>query len=413
MGCMRDVFKVRIERLAYGGEAVGRLPDGRVVFVPYAIPGELVRVQLVEDKARHARAELVEVLEPSAERLQPRCLHFTTCGGCHYQHMTYAAQLNAKAGILRDQMERIGGLKEMPEIETIASPEPWYYRNHLQFHLTPQGKLGFQKAHSNQTFAIRECHLPEKGIKRLWPQIDVEPAAGLARVSLRQGADEDLMLVLESSLPADLEFDVEGLPVSVVQAGPPGSLVLAGSDHIVMEILGRRFKVSAGSFFQVNTLQAANMVKHLLQNLPLERHKTVLDVYSGVGLFSAFIAPQVGRLVGIELSPEACADFTTNLDEFDNVELYEASAEEVLGNVAFQPDGIVVDPPRAGLGKKTVDGILSQGARWLVYVSCDPATLARDARQLVAGGYILHKLTLIDMFPQIYHIESMSVWKKN
>jgi 23S rRNA (uracil1939-C5)-methyltransferase len=410
---MNDTAEVRIDSLAYGGEAVGRLADGRVVFVPYAMPGELVRVKLLENKAHHARAQLVEVLESSPERLPPRCQHFGTCGGCHYQHMGYAAQLRAKAIILREQLERLGGVKDLPEIEMIASPEPWYYRNHLQFHQTPQGKLGFQMARSNHTFAICECHLPQAGINRLWPRLEVERALGLERISLRQGAEEDLMIVLESSRALALDFDIEDLAISVVQVDPSGSGVLAGSDHIVMEILGKSFRVSASSFFQVNTLQATNMVNHLLQYLPLDANMTVLDVYAGVGLFSAFLAQRVKRLVGIEVWLEACSDFTTNLDEFDNVELYEASAEEVLGKVKFDPDVIVMDPPRTGLGAKAVDAALSQGARWLAYISCDPSTLARDARQLIAGGYRLRKLSFIDMFPHTYHIESMSFWTNN
>src|SRR4030066_2560099 len=143
---MTASFDIRMNNLAYGGEAIGRLPDGRVVFVPFAIPGELVCVKIVEDKARHARGGLVEVLEASPERAVPRCPHFGTCGGCQYQHINYPTQLNAKAAILREQLERIGGLKDFPPVEILAASEPWNYRNSMQFHLTPQGKLGFQRA---------------------------------------------------------------------------------------------------------------------------------------------------------------------------------------------------------------------------------------------------------------------------
>jgi 23S rRNA (uracil1939-C5)-methyltransferase len=410
---MTSTIDVRIDNLAYGGDALGRLADGRVVFVPYAIPGELVQLRLVEDKPRHARAELVGVLEASADRVIPRCQHFMTCGGCHYQQMNYPTQLKAKAAILREQLERIGGLKDIPAVEVEAAPEPWYYRNHIQFHLTHEGKLGFQKAHSNQPFAIRECHLPEVAINQLWPQIEIEPMSGLERISLRLGANEDMMLILESSDPQPLDFNIEDLAISVVQLGPSGSVVLAGSDHIMMEVSGRLFNVSAGSFFQINTLQAQAMVMHLAEHLSLSENMTILDVYSGVGLYSAFLAPKVKHLVGIEISPEACEDFTTNLDEFENVDLYEASAEEVLGSIVFNPDAIIMDPPRAGLDGKTIEGILAQGAAQLAYVSCDPATLARDAKQLAAGGYSLMEMTLFDMFPQTYHIESISYWEKH
>ena len=160
--------------------------------------------------------------------------------------------MKAKADILREQLERIGGFEGIPEIEMHASPEPWNYRNTIQFHITPEGKLGFQKARSNQPFAIRECHLPEEAINRIWPQIEVEPIPSLERVSLRVGMDEEMMLILESSDPQAMEFSIEDLPVSIVQVGGYDSIILAGSDYIVMEVLGRQFKVSADSFFQVN-----------------------------------------------------------------------------------------------------------------------------------------------------------------
>jgi 23S rRNA (uracil1939-C5)-methyltransferase len=189
-------------------------------------------------------------------------------------------------------------------------------------------------------------------------------------------------------------------------------LVLAGSDALLMEVLGRSFRVSAASFFQVNTLQAEALVRHVLQVAGAGPLDTVLDVYCGVGLFSTFLAPLARRLVGIEASPMAGEDFADNLDEYDNVELYEAEAEAVLGSVNFQPELILVDPPRSGLGQAALDGLLAQQAPRIIYISCDPATLARDARRLVAGGYRLAQVTPFDLFPQTYHIESVSVWER-
>ena len=279
----------------------------------------MVRLRLIEEKARYARAELVEVLEPSPKRITARCSHFTHCGGCHYQHLSYPDQLSGKSTILLEQLKWIGGLIDIPPIEIAAGPEPWYYRNHVQFQLTRRGKPGFQKMQSNQTFPIQECHLPEASINQLWPQIDIEPVLGLEHISTRSGMDGDLMLVLESSAPQALDFSIENLAISIVQKRPSGNLVQAGSDHHLMEVSGRQYWVSSSSFFQVNTLQANGMVKHIMANLPLDEMMTVVDVYCGVGLFSAFLASQAKQLVGIELSPEACDDFTINLNEFDHV----------------------------------------------------------------------------------------------
>ena len=181
-----------------------------------------------------------------------------------------------------------------------------------------------------------------------------------------------------------------------------------------MEVLDKTFQVSAGSFFQVNTEMAAKMVGHILERLPeyqtLSPEITMVDVYCGVGLFSAFLAPHVGRLIAIEANPSAASDFEVNLDAFDHVELYEAPAGRALPHLDMRPDLVLVDPPRAGIDRYALDALLKLMPPVLVYISCDPATLARDARRLTKGGYRLEKITPFDLFPQTYHIESISFW---
>lgn len=405
-----DTFEIIVTTLTYGGDALGRLPDGRALFVPFALPGEKVRVRLVEEKRGHARAELLEVITPSAERISPRCIHFGLCGGCHYQHLPYGAQASAKQQILIDQLQRLGGIANPPVHPTVLAPQPYYYRNHVEFHLTPDGALGYYKFRENKVFAIQECHLPEGPLNTVWPQLDFEALPDIERVGLRLGVEEDVQLILEGSDPQPPEFSVEDLPLSAVHLSPAGPLVMAGSEYTIIEVLGRPFRVSAGSFFQVNTPMAAAMVEHLLANLELTLAMTVLDVYCGVGLFSAFLAPSVGRLIGIEAAPSAAEDFVANLDEYENVELYEGSAEEVLPQLDVQPQVILVDPPRAGIDRHAMDVILAVQPATLAYISCDPATLARDAKRLVAGGYRLAQATPFDLFPQTFHIESISFW---
>ena len=407
-----QTFDVELTTFTYGGEVLGRLPDGRAVFVPFTLPGETVRLRLVEDKRGYARAELLEVLQPSPHRVEPLCTHFGLCGGCHYQHLPYQKQLDAKAEILRDQLQRIGKMDDPPVKPTVPSPHPFYYRNHVQFHLTPDGQLGYHEAISNQVFAIQECHLPEEAINEIWPLLDVEPMPGLQRISLRAGADDDVLVALESDDPLLPAFSVEDLPISVVHLGPAGTQVLAGSDHVVMHVLERPFRVSAGSFFQVNTPMAAKLVQHLLAYLDPQPTDTLLDVYAGSGLFSAFLAPRVEHLIAIEASLLACDDFIANLDEFDNVSLYEGPAEGVLPELDASPRVILVDPPRAGLEAAALDAIIALQPQVVAYVSCDPATLARDGRRLAREGYRLLQATPFDLFPQTYHIESISFWEQ-
>ncbi len=409
-------FDLQLEKLTYGGDAMGRLADGRAVFIPFGLPGERVRIRLTEEKRGFARGELLEVLEASPHRIRPRCVHFGVCGGCHYQNLLYEEQLQAKTEILRDQLRRIGRIENPPVQKMVPSPSPWNYRNHVQFHLTNDGKLGYVRADAPTTFAITECHLPEGAINSLWPQLAFEPETNIERVSLRTGKEEEMILVLESDLPEAPELEIEA-EISVAHVFEENAVVLAGNDHIVISVLGRDFRVSAASFFQVNTAMAEKMVNHLITNLPITNLPitTLLDVYCGVGLFSAFLAPKCEHLIGIESSPSACEDFSVNLDEFDHVELYEGLAEVVLPALVSRianPTYVIVDPPRAGLEKRVVDGILKLNPQIIAYVSCDPSTLARDAARLIHGGYRLKEVTPFDLFPQTYHIESISLFEK-
>jgi len=406
-----ELLIVKLEKLTYGGNALGRLPDGRAVFVPFALPGETVRIHSVNEKRKYVRADLVEVLEPAPERIVPKCKHFGVCGGCHYQHLPYQAQLTTKTEILCDQLRRIGKIENPPVAPIIPSSTEWNYRNHVQFHLTRNGKLGYIDAHSRNVIPISECHLPELPLNILWPRLEFDARLVLERVSLRLGADNETMLVLESESPETPELELEA-NLSVVHITDNDVVVLAGEDHLNMIVYNRLFQVSAASFFQVNTEMAEIMASHLLEHLRVSPATTMLDVFCGVGLFSVFFASRVGRLIGIESSQSACEDFAVNLDEFDIVELYEALAEDALPALDVNPDSIIVDPPRSGLEKRSLDELLVRAPMEIAYVSCDPSTLARDAAWLIAGGYRLVQVTPFDLFPQTFHIESVSFFEK-
>lgn len=396
----------------YGGEALARLPDGRAVFIPYALPDERIRIRLVEEKERYARAELLEVLSASPGRIEPRCAHFTQCGGCHYQHIPYQEQLIIKQSILKNQLERVGKLPDPPVRSMVPSPTAWNYRNHIQLNISENGNPGYFKHRSKQVVPIQECHLPEESLNQIWPALDLEFIPGLDRVSLRAGeGGQDTMIVLESSDPKPIEFAVD-LPLSAVHQGPGGEIVLAGDDFTIIEIHGFPFVVSAGSFFQVNTPMAELIVDYLLDTLPLTEHTVLLDVYCGVGLFSVFLAPLVKQIIGIESDSSAAADFLYNLAGFDSVELYDVPAEDILPYLEISPDIILLDPPRAGISKKVLDSVVSLQPDLIAYISCDPATLARDVSRLHNQGYQLQQSTPFDMFPQTYHIESINLFQR-
>jgi 23S rRNA (uracil1939-C5)-methyltransferase len=296
----------------------------------------------------------------------------------------------------------------------VASPNPWNYRNQAQFHVTPHGRLGYvgarAKKSAREVVPVEECHLPEPTINSLWPQMEFDGDAGIKRISIRAGSDGALLAVLESNSPKQPVSEIEA-SVSVLHMFEGDSVVIAGEDHITVRVLDRDFRVTPPAFFQINTAVAETMVQHVLRMLPASVNLLV-DAYCGVGLFSAFLAARCRRLIGVESSPAACEDFIFNLDEFDNVELYEDAAERVLPALDAKPDVILVDPPRAGLQVDAVQAVMKLQPEIILYVSCDPPTLARDASLLIHAGWHLESVTPFDLFPQTYHIESISTFKR-
>ncbi len=407
-----EIVQVTMEKMVYGGECLGRLPDGRAVFVPFVLPGEVVQIEITEDKKRYARGWPFEWLEVSPDRITPRCIHFGACGGCQYQILDYAKQLEMKQAIMKDQFQRIAKMEDPPIQPVVPSPNPWHYRNTVQFHLSREGELGYIHADGEHMLPIEECHLPQEGIDALWPQLDLGPESGVQRLGIRQDSYDSLMLVMEGEDPQPPEFSVD-IPVSAVYTPPDADLtVLAGEDHLTYELMDRHFQVSARSFFQVNTPMAEEMVHFLLENLQLSSDSRVIELYAGVGLFSAFIAPEVGHLTAIESSGSACHDFTTNLSDFDNVVLYEAEAEAVVPTLNIQADVLIADPPRAGLSPEVHDSLSTIQPTQIAYISCDPATLARDVKKILQKGYRLLSVTPFDLFPHTAHIESISLFEK-
>jgi len=401
---------LRLEGMAYGGDAFGRDANGRMVFVPFALPGERVAAQVIEAHAHWCRARLLEVLEPSADRVVPRCRHFGACGGCHYQHIDPAAQPAIKHAIVRSQLERLGGFVDPPVSPTVPSPSAWNTRNHMQFSLAPDGRLGFQAAHSHDVIPVAECHLPEQAIDEIWPALQLERVPGLERVALRTADDEtQIIFQAESDPDVDLELD---LRASAVWLSPYGAHILAGDPALVFDVRGWLFRVHAGSFFQVNSALTPVLVDLVLDGLQVAPGQTVFDLYAGVGLFSRFAAERGAQVQAVELSASACDDFAFNLDDLESVSLYQASVEQALPSLLPHPDAVVVDPPRAGLGREIVSALISQAPARLVYVSCDPSTLARDGRILSGAGYRLERVTPVDLFPQTFHIETVSSWTR-
>jgi 23S rRNA (uracil1939-C5)-methyltransferase len=360
--------------MTYGGEALGR-HDGKAVFVTGGLPGELVRVVVEDDRVRYARGRVLDVIEPSPDRITPRCPHFgfdsTACGGCQWQHIDYAAQLRHKTAIVREQLQRLGRISDPPVRDIIPSPAIWQYRNHAQFHATADGRLGFQAARSHRVVALDECHI-------------IEPP---------------LFDGLRSNQSAVHQPDRFSLRVG----NTPDRL----SGATTFRLKEATLRVSDESFFQVNTSLIETLIDQVLSKVEAQPTDTILDAYCGVGLFSRFLAPLVDRIIGIESNADAVRDFRANLADFDRVEIHQGLVEKVLARLTPPLHAAVMDPPRSGCGPRVIAAVVAKQIDRVVLVSCDPATLARDLRQLIDGGYQLIEAQPIDLFPHTYHVETV------
>ncbi|MBE2195284.1 MAG: class I SAM-dependent RNA methyltransferase [Anaerolinea sp.] len=413
---MNEPFELELTAMAHGGSAIGR-HEGRAIFVPYALPGERITARIVQDKGRFAYAEGLTLLEPAESRIYPRCPHFgpKRCGGCHWQHMDYTAQLAFKRQIVIDQLTRIGKIETPLVHPTLASPQEWEYRSHITLHVSPDGRLGFVGTDDQTILPIDECHIMRPELLDLFEsfQIDLETKPNLDRVRFQVGSDPEDRLIALSTRDDELPFIELEVPASVSFLSAdefPEALIGVGNVHYTVH--QKTFRVTAGSFFQVNLPQAAALVELALARLDLKGHERVLDLYSGVGLFTAFLAERASLVTAVESFEPAVDDADHNLTPYDNVDLVEGPVEEVLESLDERFDAAIVDPPRSGMEGVALDGLVACAPSRIVYVSCDPATLARDAKRLSGHGYNLIEVQPVDMFPQTYHIESVALFQK-
>jgi len=399
--------------MAHGGDALGR-HEGKVIFVPYAIPGETVRAEITEDKEHYAFARLVEVVERAPERVEPPCPYFgqRKCGGCQWQHIDYDTQVRLKQEILVDQLERIGDLEDPLVHPTMPDQTGWAYRNHAQFRPAAEGGLGFRQADGDEAgiVPIDFCMILHPALSDLYGLIDLD-VEGLVRLVLRTGTatgDRLIGFEMEEDKPPAVEVDETVSCVMLLEEGGYANLI--GDNYFIESVADHAYRISASSFFQVNTRQAEALVRLALAYLDLEEDETVLDAFCGVGLFTTRLAEAAQLVIGIESSPSAVDDLLVNTEELGNVEIIEGAVEDVLPEIAVPLDAVLLDPPRGGVDRHALDALADLAPERIVYVSCDPATLARDAKRLRGKGYDLVEVQPVDMFPQTYHVESVSLF---
>lgn len=385
--------------IAHGGEAVARV-DGRASFVAGVIPGETVEATLVREKKSWARYRLDHVIDPAPERLDPPCPHFERCGGCDWQFAATELQRDWKRHILASQLAHLGRI-EIDVAPTVPTAD-FHYRNRMDFKIA-EGRPALYERGSRTLVPLDVCLLLMPALANVFGGLG--DLTGVDALTLRGSHSTGETMAVVTG-----EADTDAWPTDhVVRRSEAGLDVDRGRGFITEEVAGVGFRVGAGSFFQTNTMGAQVLVERVRQALEPQPEDVLLDGYAGGGLFSVALGPAVSRVTAVELNEHSLADLDHNLLQVDaDIEVLAGRFERLdsshLGDVTLA----VVDPPRQGLGREGVDIVLDAAPRRIAYVSCDPASLARDAALIVAGGYEVTEVVPVDMFPQTHHIEAVA-----
>ncbi len=382
--------EVVIDALAPKGDGIGPLGDKRA-YAARTIPGERVRVKIRRHRREWIAVDPIEVIEPSPDRVTPRCPLFEHCSGCQLQHIAYPRQLALKQTLVAQQLRTHGGFAEAPVAAVLGAEDPWHYRNHARF-TVQNGHLGFVRHFRREFLPVPQCPIMERRINDVMARLDGR-LHGATQCNVRVGGPEGALMI-QPRLP-QLEGEMQ-----------------SGQAYLEEELLGRRFRVSAAAFFQVNRAQAERLVQLVQQRVDSGPEGTVIDAYGGVGTFAVLLSPHVGKVISIEESAPAVQDARLNAEGLPNVELVLGKTEEVLAGIPGPVDAIVLDPPRSGCQPEALQAVIAHGPRRLVYVSCDPETLARDLRVLVDAGYDLLEVQPVDMFPHTHHIECVATLQR-
>lgn len=380
---------IELDLLYWGrlGEAMAT-HGGRDVFVFGGIPGESVSAEVVAIRRKYVAAQVISVIRSSPHRVEPPCSYFGECTGCQWQHVSYPAQLEAKAAIVADALHRIGGFYLPPVLDTIPSPKPFGYRNHARFNIwRSTGSLGFTHRERRRFVRVDRCLLMNDRTNELLAQLQ-EHCAETSALSIRASDATGDFLVQPTLKNPDV-------PIST------------GQKRYREAVNGREFLVASPSFFQVNVEQAGKLAELTIEALELRGNETIVDAYAGVGAFSALLAPHAVRVIGIEESTAAVADAEENAADAPNVEFITGKVEDILPSLAVVPDAVILDPSRAGCQPAVLETLLELAPPRIAYVSCNPQTLARDLA-ILCRRYSIESVRPVDMFPQTHHVECLA-----
>ena len=412
-----DVIEVIVDGFAHGGEGVGRI-DGKVVLVAGALPGERVRVSITENHPRWSRARLVEVLLPSIDRVTPPCPIAQDCGGCDLQHVAPAAARVLKTRVVREQLARLGGFGDAAHglVEDCRPAGPDLgYRNHVQLHAGPDGRLGFHRAGSHEVVPTAHCLVAEDGVNALIERFG--PDSGADELALRVLGDARTAIVTPGDGPVALPDDVPTLALRQADGRP---VVVRGEGSATVQVAGVTLYVPIDAFFQVNTSGAEALVALVRESAGDVAHRDVWDLYAGVGLLALPLAIDGAHVLAVESAMSATMALgRAAMDQELDVRVLTEKVEHVTRRAAAgdrsidPPEVIIADPPRAGLGRHVIADLGRIAPSRLVLVSCDVASFARDARDLGAAGLRLERAVPLDLFPMTHHVEIVATFVRD
>ncbi len=404
--------------ITHNGEGVGRL-DGQAVFIPYAIPGETVEVEIRERKRNYLRAQLLEVVSASPDRAEAPCPYYYRCGGCAYQHMNYSRQLELKRQVVKDNLARIGGLDV--EVEPVSGMgNPWRYRNKVEWQVARDSsgyRMGYHIQDSHQLIPIDSCLLISLAMdalsRYLHKRLEDLGLPDSCRITVRQSSvNGDLMLVFEGTRTGKANVqqltDFPGL--SSIHSAYQGRMIHThGRSSLAERLAGINYEVSPLAFFQVNHQQAELLVDVVQQFAQLGPEDTVLEGYCGIGSITLPLARVAGRIVGVESYLGAVQDARENArrNNINNCEFIAGACEKVIPGLKERFAVVILDPPRAGCKKEVIEAVIKTAPQRIIYVSCNPGTLARDLKIFCRDGFTVRKVQPIDMFPQTHHVETV------
>jgi tRNA/tmRNA/rRNA uracil-C5-methylase (TrmA/RlmC/RlmD family) len=412
-------IEVEVGPPGHGGFCVAR-HDGRAVFVRHALPGERV-IAVVTDGAEHDsfwRADAVEILEASPDRVEPPCQYAGPglCGGCDWQHATPAAQRRLKAAVVEEQLLRLAGIEREVEVEEApGTPDGLGWRTRVQFAVDEAGRLGLRKSRSHDVIPVESCAIAAPGVEEVGAERRTWPGVAGVEVIAASGSSDRAVVVTPLPKPDGrmpiVEMDV---PVSVLRGDREGAAARVHGRAQVREVAaGRTWKVSGSGFWQVHPAAADVLSAAVLEAVNAQPGETAMDLYCGVGLFAAGLAEAVGadgEVVAVETEKAAVEDALVNLEGYDQIVIVEDRVDKALRDApkGFEAEVVVLDPPRSGAGRKVVAGIVELRPRVVAYVACDPAALARDLAYFAEQGYELDTLRAFDLFPMTHHVECVA-----